>query len=36
MEKPGFEIKVNADQGIEEVFGELKKKLIESGYKPIA
>jgi UMP-CMP kinase len=24
MDKPGFEIKVNADQGIEEVFNELK------------
>jgi hypothetical protein len=36
MDKPGFEIKVNADKGVDEVFKELKQKLVEFGYKPIA
>jgi UMP-CMP kinase len=36
LDKPGFEIKVNADHGVEEVFTELKQKLVDAGYKPLA
>ncbi len=36
MEKqPGFVIKVNAERPAEEVFADLKQKLIEAGYKAI-
>jgi len=35
MDKAGFSIKVNADKTKDEVFSDLKQKLIDAGYKTV-
>lgn len=35
LDRPGFSLRVNADRSKEEVFEELRKKLVEAGYAPL-